>query len=98
MAGDQVMRGQINVVRPPHQALRVAVKLGDQEATYQVDGSEVVTVSGCDSILETPLDGCDQSDPATPDDGNLYFQFHTCHTPVVTGLAPSTTHTVDGLR
>ncbi|XP_063846340.1 fibrocystin-L-like isoform X1 [Scylla paramamosain] len=97
MAGGLVMRGQINVVRPPHQALRVAVMLGDQEANYQVDGSEVVTVSGCDPILETPLDGCDLPDLTIPDDGNLYFQFHTCYTPVVTALAPSTTHTVEGL-
>ncbi|MPD05648.1 Fibrocystin-L [Portunus trituberculatus] len=97
IVGGLVMRGRINVVRPAHQVLKVAVMLGEQEATYQVEGSEAVTVSGCNPILETPLDGCDLPDLTIPDDGNLYFQFHTCYTPVVTSLASSTTHTVDGL-
>ncbi|XP_063849279.1 fibrocystin-L-like isoform X1 [Scylla paramamosain] len=97
LPGGVVMRGQVNVVRPPHQALRMAVLLGDKEATYQVAGSQVVNMSGCDPILEMPLDGCDLPDLTTPENGYLYFHFHTCHTPVVSALASSTTHTVKGL-
>ncbi|XP_063855000.1 fibrocystin-L-like [Scylla paramamosain] len=97
LPGGVVMRGQVNVVRPPHQALRMAALLGDKEATYQVAGSQVVNMSGCDPILEMPLDRCDLPDLTTPENGYLYFHFHTCHTPVVSALASSTTHTVKGL-
>ncbi|XP_063857345.1 fibrocystin-L-like [Scylla paramamosain] len=91
------MRDQVNVVRPPHQALRMAALLGDKEATYQVAVSQVVNMSGCDPILEMPLDGCDLPDLTTPENGYLYFHFHTCHTPVVSALASSTTNTVKDL-
>ena len=92
------MRGQINVVRQQHQALKVTIKLADKEATYEVTGSEVISVSGCDSIQESAIDACDVADPVVPEDGNLYYQPHTCYTPVVTAIETSTTHTVPGVR
>lgn len=92
------MRGQINVIRPPTEARRMTVLLGDQEATINLsDIEESITGEGCTPNQE-PLADCTEPDPVVPDDGFLYFQAHTCYTPVISSIATDPFTGAPGLR
>lgn len=92
------MRGQINVIRPPTEARKMTVMLGSQEATINLSGAEEpIARDGC-SANQAPLADCTVPDLAIPDDGNLYFLAHTCHTPVVSRMYTDSFTGIPGLR
>ncbi|XP_050685917.1 fibrocystin-L-like isoform X2 [Eriocheir sinensis] len=92
-----VMRGQINVIRPPTEARKITVLLGDQEATIDLSNvEEPIAGDGCTPNQE-PLADCTEADPTVPDDGYLYFQAHTCYTPVISSVATDSFTGVPGL-
>lgn len=92
------MRGQINVIRPPTEARKITVLLGDQEATIDLSNvEEPIAGDGCTPNQE-PLADCTEADPTVPDDGYLYFQAHTCYTPVISSVATDSFTGVPGLR
>ncbi|KAK3895443.1 hypothetical protein Pcinc_000892 [Petrolisthes cinctipes] len=101
-AGDPIegttLSGQITVMRPGQETYPVQVTLGGTDATYEPNDIDVtLSVSGCPTLVEGPLDGCNLTSPTTTPSG-LSFTTHTCLTPSLTQISASTTDSVPGLR
>ncbi|KAK3879633.1 hypothetical protein Pcinc_015818 [Petrolisthes cinctipes] len=92
------LSGQITVMRPGQEAYPIQVILGGIAATYEPDNIDAtLSVSGCPTLVEGPLDGCNLTSPTTTPTG-LSFTTHTCLTPSLTQITASATESLPGLR